>query len=163
MSPVCRVSMEFAVVVEGNGVTNDKSIWEGQISVRVADVTEVLLSLTTVKNVMVSMNEDSCHWTGEVPAGRVKGRTIKWVSKSRGRYQISIEWELGIGDTGYVPGQVTYAAPEISVLCKALTLKGKFLSDPKFAFTLESYANDTPAPNILPKEANRVLQSIIDY
>jgi hypothetical protein len=71
--------MEFAVV-EGNGGTNDKSIWEGQISARVADVTEVLLSLTTVKNVMVSMNEDSCHWTGEVPAGRVKGRTIKWVT-----------------------------------------------------------------------------------
>ena len=51
--------MEFVVVVEGNGDTNDKSIWEGQISVRVADVTEILLSLTTVKNVMVSMNEDS--------------------------------------------------------------------------------------------------------
>ena len=77
MSPVCRVCMEFAVVVEGNGGTNDKSIWEGQISARVADVTEVLLSLTTVKNVIVSMNEDSCHWTGEVSAGRVKGRTRK--------------------------------------------------------------------------------------
>ena len=69
MSPVCRVSVEFAVVVEGNGGTNDQSIWEGQISVRVADVTEVLLSLTTVKIVMVSLNEDSCHWTGEVPPG----------------------------------------------------------------------------------------------
>ena len=163
MSPVCRVCMEFAVVVEGNGGTNDKSIWAGQISARVADVTEVLLSLTTVKNVMVSMNEDSCHWTGEVPAGRVKGRTIKWVSKSRGREQLSIEWKLGIRDDGYVPGQVTYAAPEISDLCKVCTLKGKFLSDPKFAFTLEAYANGTPAPNILPKESNRVLQSIIDY
>jgi hypothetical protein len=41
-------------VVEGNGGTNDKSIWEGQISARVADATEILLSLTTVKNVMVS-------------------------------------------------------------------------------------------------------------
>jgi hypothetical protein len=71
---------------EGNGGTNDKSIWEGQISVRVADVTEVLLSLTTVKNVMVSMNEDSCHWTGEVSAGR----------------------GMGTRDDGYVPGQVTY-------------------------------------------------------
>ena len=131
---------------------------------RVTDVTEVLLSLTTVKNVMVSMNEDRWHhWSGEVSAGRVKGRTIKWVSKSRGREQLSIEWKLGIRDDGYVPGQVTYDAPEISDLCKALTLKGKFLSDPKFAFTLEAYANDTPAPNILPKEANRVLQSIIDY
>ncbi len=42
------------MVVEGNGGTNDKSIWEGQISARVADATEILLSLTTVKNVMVS-------------------------------------------------------------------------------------------------------------
>ena len=79
------------------------------------------------------------------------------------REQLSIEWELGIRDDGYVPGQVTYDAPEISDLYKALTLKRKFLSDPKFAFTLEAYANDTHAPNILPKESNRVLQSIIDY
>ncbi len=112
--------MEFAVVVEGNGVTNDKSIWEGQFSVRVADVTEVLLSLTTVKKVMVSMNEDWCHWTGEVPAGRVKGRTIKWVSKSRGREQLSIEWEVRIRDDGYVPGQVTYDAPEIRTCARPL-------------------------------------------
>ena len=106
--PVPRLSrMEFAVVVEGNGGTNDKSIWEVQISARVADVTEVLLSLTTVKNVMVSMNEDSWHWSGEVSAGRVKGRTIKWVSKSRGREELSIEWELGIRDDRYVPGQWT--------------------------------------------------------
>jgi hypothetical protein len=95
--------MEFVVVVEGNGDTNDKSIWEGQISARVADFTEVLLSLTTVKNVMVSMNEK--WWYFE---GRVKGRTIKWVLKSRGREQLSIEWKLGIRDDGYVPGQVTY-------------------------------------------------------
>ena len=119
MSPVIRVCKEFAVVVEGNGDTNDKSIWEGQISARVADVTEVLLSPTTVKNVMVSMNEDRCHhWSGEVSTGRVKGRTIKWVSKSRCREKLSIEWELGIRDDGYVPGQVTYVAPEISDLCK---------------------------------------------
>jgi hypothetical protein len=39
--------MEFAVVVVGNGTTNDKSIWEGQISDRVTDVIEILLSLTT--------------------------------------------------------------------------------------------------------------------
>ena len=54
-SPVCRVCMEFAVVVEGNGDTNDKSIRERQISARVADATEILLSLTTIKNVMVSI------------------------------------------------------------------------------------------------------------
>ena len=111
---------------------------------------------------MVTMNADWWNWEDEVPAARVKGRIIKWVSKSRGREQLSIEWKLGIRDDGYVPGQVTYVAPEISDLCKVCTLKGKFLSDPKFAFTLEAYANGTPAPNILPKEANRVLKSIID-
>jgi hypothetical protein len=47
--------MEFAVVVEGNGDTNDKSIRERQISARVADATEILLSLTTIKDVMVSI------------------------------------------------------------------------------------------------------------
>jgi hypothetical protein len=46
--------MEFTVVVEGNGDTNDKSIWERQISARVSDATEIILSLTTIKNVMVS-------------------------------------------------------------------------------------------------------------
>ena len=95
--------------------------------------------------------------------GRVKGRTIKWVSKSRGRDQLSIEWELGIRDDGHFPRQVTYAAPEMWDLFKVSTLKGKFLSDPKFAFTLETYANDTPDPNVLPKETKRVFQSIIDY
>jgi hypothetical protein len=51
-----------------------------------------------------------------VSVGRGKGRTIKWVSKSRGREQLSIEWKLGIRDDGYVPGQVTYASPDISDL-----------------------------------------------
>jgi hypothetical protein len=69
---------------------------------RVTDVTEVLLSLTTVKNVMVSMNEDWWYWVCEVPTGRVKGGTIKWVSKSRGREELNIEWKLGIRDDGYV-------------------------------------------------------------
>ena len=31
---------------------------------------------------------------------------------------------------------------------------GQFLSDTKYAFTLEVYTNDTPAPNILPKEVD---------
>ena len=53
-------------------------------------------------------------------------------------------------------GQVTYDTPEILDLCKTSTLKDKFLSDPKFAFTLETYANDTPDPNILPKELSIV-------
>ena len=62
------------------------------------------------------MNEDWWYWPGEVPAGRVKGRTIKWVSKSRGREQLSIEWKLGIRDDGYVPGQVTYASRNIGLV-----------------------------------------------
>jgi hypothetical protein len=70
---------------------------EGQVRGRVVDVTEILLSLTTVKDVMVSMNAEWWDWTGEVTVVRVKGRISKWVSKSRGREQLSIEWELGIG------------------------------------------------------------------
>jgi hypothetical protein len=97
--PPYELGMEFAVVVEGDGTTNDKSIWEGQISARVADDTEILLSLTTVENVMVSINEDWCHWAGEVSAGRVKGRTIKWTSKSRGREQLRIQWGTKPGGT----------------------------------------------------------------
>ena len=108
------------------------------------------------------MNEDWWHWAGEVSAGRVKGRTIKWASKSKGREQLSIQWELGIRDDGYVPGQVTYDATRNIGLVQDSTLKGKFLSDPEFVFTLEAYANDTPDPNILPKESNHVLESIID-
>ena len=73
-------------------------------------------------------------------------------SKSRGRQQLSIKWELGIGDDG--GGEVTYAAPEISDVSKASTVKGKFLSEPRFVFTLEAYENGTPAHNILPKEVN---------
>ena len=75
-------------------------------------------------------------------------------TKSKGREQLIIEWELWIGDDGYIPGEVKYTAPEISDLSKASTCKGKFLSDPTFAFTLEAYANGTPAPKILPKEVD---------
>jgi hypothetical protein len=48
--------------------------------------------------------------------GRVKGRTIKWSSKSEGREQLSIQWELGIRDDGYVPGALYKSdiSPEIS-------------------------------------------------
>jgi hypothetical protein len=44
------------------------------ISGRVEDVTENLLSLTTVQEVMLSINVEWWDWTGQVPAGRVKGR-----------------------------------------------------------------------------------------
>jgi hypothetical protein len=87
-------------------------------------------------------------WAGEVPVDRVKGRTIKWSSKSRGRENLSIELELGIGDDRYPPGQVTYDTPEITDLSKTSTLKDKFMSDPKFDFTLEEYVHGPPAPNV---------------
>jgi hypothetical protein len=48
--------------------------------------------------------------------------------REQGREQLSIEWELGIGDDGYIPEEVNYTAPEISDLSKASTSKGKFLS-----------------------------------
>ena len=95
---------------------------------------ETFSTVVRTWSVMVSMNEDSCHWTGEVPAGRVKGRTIKWVSKIRGR-DICCR-NIGLVQDLYFEGQT---------------------------FTLETYAHCTPTPNILPKEANRVLQPIIDY
>jgi hypothetical protein len=39
-------------------------------------------------------------------------------------------------------------------LSKVSTAEGKFLSDPKYSFTFEAYANGIPAPNILPKEVD---------
>ncbi len=122
--PPYELGMEFTVVVEGNGVTNDTSIWEGQISARVADATEILLSLTTVKNVMVSMNKDWWHWVGEVSAGRVK---------SRGREELSIQWELGIRDDGYVPGQVTYSTQKYRT-CARLYFEGQVPEWPRVRF-----------------------------
>ena len=96
---------------KGMGTPMISQIWERQISSRVSDSTEILLSLTTFKNVIVSSIE--C------------------------REQLSIQWELGIRDDGYVPGQVTYDARNIG-LVQDSTLKDKFLSDPEFAFTLET-------------------------
>jgi hypothetical protein len=72
---------------------------------RVADVGEILLALTTVKEAMVSINAEWWDRPGQVPAGRVKGRISKLTSKSRGHEQLSMEWELGIGHDGYVPGE----------------------------------------------------------
>jgi hypothetical protein len=60
-----------------------------------------------------------------VSAGRVKGRTIKWASKSKGREQLSIQWELGIRDDGYVPGQVTYAVTRNIGLVQGLYFQGQ--------------------------------------
>jgi hypothetical protein len=60
-----------------------------------------------------------------VSAGRVKGRTIKWVSKSKGREQLSIQWELGIRDNGYVPGQVTNDVTRNIGLVQGLYFQGQ--------------------------------------
>ena len=84
----------------------------------------------------------------------MRGRIIKWVSKRAGIEQLSIEWELGCGDDGYIAGQVTYAEPELSGLSKPSAAMGKFLSDVQYAFTLESYVNGTPTPSLVTKEVD---------
>ncbi len=50
----------------------------------------------------------------------------------------------------------------MSDLSKDSTVNGKFLSEPRFVFTLEAYANDTHTPNILPKEVDIALGHTID-
>ena len=84
----------------------------------------------------------------------MRGRIIKWVSKRAGIEQLSIEWELGSGDDGYIAGQVTYAEPEVSDLSKPSAAMGKFLMDAQYAFTLEPYVNGTPAPTLVTKEVD---------
>ena len=64
------------------------------------------------------------------------GRIMKWVSKRAGVEKLSIEWELGSGDDGYIPGQVTYTETELSDLSKPSTTMGKFLSDSQYDLTL---------------------------
>ncbi len=68
--------------------------------------------------------------------------------------QLSIEWELGSGDDGYIAGQVTYTEPEVSDLSKPSASMGKFLTDAQYAFTLEPYVNGTPAPTLVTKEVD---------
>ncbi len=46
---------------------------------------------------------------------------------------------------------MTYTEP---VLSKPSAASGKFLSDAKYAFNLEAYANGTPAPTVVTKEVN---------
>ena len=75
---------------------------------------------------------------------RVKGRMIKWTSRSKGREQhIFLERSNTLHQK--------YRTVKLSM---ASTSKDKFLSDPKYAFALETYANGTPSPNILPKEVD---------
>jgi hypothetical protein len=147
----------LAPVVDENGGKNDLSMWGHVTQGRVSHVGEVLLSLTSVKGVIVSINPHWWDWPGDVPPTRVRGRIIKWVSKRAGIEQLSIEWELGSGDDGYIAGQVTYAEPEVSDLSKPSASNGKFLTDAQYAFTLEPYVNGTPAPTLVTKEVDMAL------
>ena len=97
---------------------NDLSMWGHVTQGRVSHVGEVLLSLTSVKGVIVCINPHWWDWSDDVPPTRVRGRIIKWVSKRAGIEQLSIEWELDSGDDGYIAGQVTYTEPEVSDLSK---------------------------------------------
>jgi hypothetical protein len=108
----------LASVVEENGGKNDLSMWGHVTQGRVSHATEVLLSLTSVKGVIVSINPQWWDGSGQEPPTRVSGRIIKWVSKRAGIEQLSIEWELGSGDDVYIVGQVTYTEPELSDLSK---------------------------------------------
>ena len=146
-----------APVVEENGGNNDLSIWGHVMQGRVSHVAEILLSLVSVNGVIVSINPQWWHWAGEVPPTRVRGRIMKLTSKRAGTEQLSIEWELGSGDDGYRAGQVTYTQPEVADLSKPSATMGKFLSDAQYAFTLEPYADGTPAPTVVTKEADMAL------
>ena len=53
--------------------------------------------------------------------------------------------------------QVTYTQPEVADLSKPSADMGKFLSDTQYAFTLEPYADGTPAPTVVTKEADIAL------
>jgi hypothetical protein len=71
----------LAPVVEENGGKNDLSLWGHVTEGRVSHAGEVLLSLTSVKGVIVSINPHWWEWPGVVSLRRVRGRIIKWVSK----------------------------------------------------------------------------------
>ncbi len=144
-------------VVEENGGKNDLSIWGHVMQGRVSHVAEILLSLVSVNGVNVSINPHWWDWAGEVPPTRVRGRITKWVSKRADTEKLSIEWELGSGDDGYRAGQVTYTQPEVVDLSKPSVAIDKFLSDTQYAFTLEPYADGTPAPTVVTKEADMSL------
>ena len=53
--------------------------------------------------------------------------------KREGTEQLSIQWELGIWDDGYIAGQVTYTEPQVSDLSKPSAAAGKFPSDARYA------------------------------
>ena len=63
----------LAPVVEENGGKNDLSLWGHVTEGRVSHAGEVLLSLTSVKGVIVSINPLWWDWPGDVPLTRGGG------------------------------------------------------------------------------------------
>jgi hypothetical protein len=106
---------------------------------------EILLSLISVKSVMVSHQSTvgrSARW-GTSNEGEGKNHQVGL--KKRRCWAFSIQWELGIWDDGYIAGQVTDTEPQRYQTCpNPLPATGKFLSDAKYVFTLEAYVNGTP-------------------
>jgi hypothetical protein len=156
LAHLCFNSNQVATVTERKRMGATMICQCGNMSCRVPDVAEILLSLTSVKAVIVSINPQWWDWWGEVSPTRVKGRITKWSSKREGTEQPSIQWELGIWDDGYIAGQVTYTEPQVSDLSKPSAATGKFLSDAKYAFTLEAYDNGTPAPTVVTVERKSI-------
>ena len=144
-------------VVEENGGKNDLSMWGHVMQGRVSHVGGKFLSLVSVNGVIFSIDPHWWDWAGEVPPTSVRGRITKWSSKRAGTEQLSIELELGSGDDRYRAGQVTYTQPEEADLSKPSADMGKFPSDTQYEFKLEPYADGTPSPTVVTKEADMVL------
>ena len=90
---------ELIQVVEVNGVADDASLYCGSRRDRVASAAEILLSLSTVKDVMVSINSEWWDWRGAgAPRPRYKGKIVKWECKVAYSEQLKIKWEIGIVD-----------------------------------------------------------------
>ena len=141
---------ELLQVVEVNGDADDASLYCSSRRDRVASVPEILLSLSTVKDVMVSINSEWWDWRGAgAPQPRYKGKIVKWECKVAGSEQLRIKWEIGIVEGVMQEG---YADAEKADLSKVSTRGGKALTEPKFSFQLEPYENGAPAPTLLQKE-----------
>ena len=123
---------ELLQIVKVNGGADDASLYCGSRRDRVSPVTEILLSLSTVKDVMVSINSEWWDWRGAgAPQPRYKGKIIRWESKVAGSEQLRIKWEIGIVEGVMQEG---YADAEKADLSKVWTRGGKALTEPKFSF-----------------------------
>ena len=86
---------ELLQIVKVNGGADDASLYCGSRRDRVSPVTEILLSLSTVKDVMVSINSEWWDWRGAgAPQPRYKGKIIRWESKVAGSEQLRIKLSI---------------------------------------------------------------------